>query len=155
MDLTEIYERVEWAFSAAPRPEHFTDFKHCEECADHDETLRAFDRDTIGLAQLGNPGWDPMCFVLPGAFQYYFPAMVRLTIDSQGSDSYLDQFLFHITYDGEDSRFFRLFSNPQRKVTLEVLRYIRANMAELIREWDFESDLEEAIALWTKLTEDA
>jgi hypothetical protein len=125
------------------------------ECADHNETLRAFDRDTIGLAQLGNPGWDPMCFVLPEAFQYYFPAMVRLTIDSRGLDSYLDQFLFHITYDGENSRYFRNFTKPQRQVTLEVLRYIRANLVESIGEWELESELEEAISLWTKLTDAA
>ena len=46
-----------------PKPVHFTTYRHCCECAEHDETLLAYDIDSIGIEQLGNPGWDPLCFV--------------------------------------------------------------------------------------------
>jgi hypothetical protein len=155
MHSIDIKAQVERVFSDAPRPAHFTNYRHCEECAEHDETLRSFDRDTIGLEQLGNPGWDPMCFVLPDAFKYYFPAMVRLALDSTDSDSYLDQFLFHMTYEGEGSRFFGVFSKSQRQVVLSVLRHIRANMASAVELYDLETELEDAIDLWVGLTADA
>lgn len=154
MNSTDIKAQVERVFSGVSKPVHFTNYKHCEDCVEHDETLRSFDRDTIGLEQLGHPGSDPMCFVLPEAFKYYFPALVRLALDSDGSDSYLSQFLFHMTYEGEGSRFFGDFSKPQRQAALEVLRHIRANMARAIEEWSLETELEEAIALWVRLTAD-
>ncbi len=154
-DVRELLGLVARTFADVPRPEHFTDHTHCEECADHDETLRSFDRDSIGLGQLGNRGWDPLCFVHPQGFLYYFPAMVRLALSSRGQEVYLDQFLFHLTYEGEESRFFGHFSGPQCRAVLEVLHWIRANMGSLVREWSLESEMDEALALWNALAEDA
>jgi hypothetical protein len=51
-----------------PKPEHFTTYRHCCECAEHDATLLAYDVNAIGVEQLGNPGWDPLCFVSPEGF---------------------------------------------------------------------------------------
>src|SRR5687767_15001421 len=80
------------------KPDHFTDYQHCCECAEHDQTLLSFDHDSIGLSELGNPGWDPLCFSSPEGLIYYMPAMVRLTLDTidNPQESYLDQFLFHL-----------------------------------------------------------
>ena len=153
--IRPLLDVVDEAFAEADRPEHFTDHTHCEECAEHDETLRSFDRDSIGLEQLGNPGWDPMCFVNPEGFLYYLPAMVRLALSSRGQEGYLDQFLFHLTYEGEKSRFFGHFSGPQRRAVLEVLRWIGENMTGLVREWSLEGEMDEALALWNGLAEDA
>lgn len=47
-------------FPADDRPDHFTDPDHCEECRDHDETLRANTREEIPFEVLGNPAWDPI-----------------------------------------------------------------------------------------------
>ncbi len=83
---------------ALPKPEHFTNYWHCCECAEHDETLLAHDLDSIGLKQLGNPGWDPICFSSATGLLYYMPALVRLTLQTLSSPrvAYLDQFLFHL-----------------------------------------------------------
>ena len=155
MNIKKLKDHIKEAFGYAPRPEHFTNYKHCGECAEHDKTLRTFDKDTIGLEQLGKPSWDPMCFVTPDALVYYFPAMARLVIDSDGSDSYLEQFLFHMTYDAAENRFFRHFSKHQRKVTLEVLKHIHGKLNKRLDEWDLSGELEEAVALWTKLESDS
>jgi hypothetical protein len=45
-----------------PKPAHFTNYRHCCECAEHDATLLAHDVHSISFQQLGNPGWDPLCF---------------------------------------------------------------------------------------------
>ena len=39
-----------------PKPEHFTNYRHCCECAEHDATLVAQDVNAIGIEHLGNPG---------------------------------------------------------------------------------------------------
>jgi hypothetical protein len=151
MNKEEIKLYVEQVFSGNAVPENYTNRDHCDECAEHDETLRSYTPKSIGLEQLGNAGWDPICFVLPKAFKYYFPALVRLSLDSEGANGYLDQFLFHVTYQGEDSRFFKHFSNAERGATLEVLQYIESNMDDLVHEWNLENELKEAIGLWSKL----
>lgn len=83
---------------ALPKPEHFTNYRHCCECAEHDETLLAHDVDSIGLEQLGNPGWDPICFSSATGLVYYMPALVRLTLQTLELHqvAYLEQFLFHL-----------------------------------------------------------
>ena len=139
------------AFADIPRPTHFTNHRHCDECADHDRTLQAYDPDSIGLAQLGSPAWDPICFVTPDAFLYYFPALVRLTVADEGSDRYLEQFLFHVTYDGEKSRFFTHFNQSQRAATLATLQYIQTHKAQRINEWKLADQLQASILLWEKM----
>ena len=90
MNKEEIKLYVEQVFSENAVPENYTNRDHCDECAEHDETLRSYTPKSIGLEQLGNAGWDPICFVLPKAFKYYFPALVRLSLDSEGANGYLD-----------------------------------------------------------------
>jgi len=151
MNKEQIELYVEQVFSGNAIPENYTNRDHCDECAEHDETLRSYTPKSIGLEQLGNAGWDPICFVLPKAFKYYFPALVRLSLDSEGSNGYLDQFLFHVTYQGEDSRFFKHFSKAERGATLKVLQYIESNMDDLVHGWNLDNELKEAIGLWSKL----
>ena len=151
MNKEEIKLYVEKVFSGNAIPENYTNRIHCEECAEHDQTLRSFTPKSIGLEQLGNPGWDPICFVLPDAFKYYFPALVRLALDSEENNGYLEQFLFHVTYQGEDSRFFKHFSKDEREATLEVLKHIESHMGKIVDASNLENELKEAIELWLKL----
>ena len=79
-----------------PKPEKFGNPEHCAECAEHNETLKAHTPESISLAELGNPGWDPICYVdTADQFRYYLPALARLAC-GQGDDYYLGQFLFHL-----------------------------------------------------------
>ena len=76
----QILERMRQAFAPCARPDHFGPHLHCEECADHDQVLRARDLDTLSLEDVSNPGWDPICFASPEAFRYYLPALARLAL---------------------------------------------------------------------------
>ena len=88
--------RINDVFSRIPRPAVFVDPAHCCECAEHNATLAAHDPDTISLAELGRPSWDPICFVQDiDAFRYYLPALARLAC-GQGEQYYLSQLLFHL-----------------------------------------------------------
>lgn len=66
---------IDAEFGAVPRPEHFTDFTHCCECAEHDEALRSRDRASLRIEDVGNPGWDPLCFCSAEGIAYFFPAL--------------------------------------------------------------------------------
>jgi len=117
-----------------PKPEHFTDFRHCCECSEHDQVLATSDVDSIGLAELGNPGWDPICFCTSEGFLYYMPALIRLTLDTINGDQYLDQFLFHLIGDGRDNRRVIACSSEQREFVARFLEYLIENHTERIEE---------------------
>lgn len=76
----EVARSAEVAFDSVRKPEHFTNYDHCEECAEHDQTLRACDRDTVSRADFGVPGWSPIGFCSAQGLMYYFPALVRYSL---------------------------------------------------------------------------
>ena len=117
-----------------PKPEHFTDFRHCCECAEHDQVLVSNDVDSIGLDELGNPGWDPICFCTSEGFLYYMPALIRLTLDTIDGNQYLDQFLFHLIGDGRDNRRVVACNNEQRAFVARFIEYLIENHTERIEE---------------------
>lgn len=127
MKRDEILAAIDAAFREEPRPAHFVrEPNHCEECADHEAVLQATSREAISLAEVGNPGWDPLCYVTDGAFRHLLPGLARLALGS-GEDYYLDQFLFHL----ETGRINAL--NPaQAEAVAALLEYVRANMADEI-----------------------
>jgi len=117
-----------------PKPAHFSDYRHCCECLEHDETLLAFDVDCIGLAQLGNPGWDPLCFSSVAGLMYYLPALIRLTLDTieNPRETYLDQLLFHLAQDGPGNRLVSACSKEQREFVADFLEYLVDNYSSRI-----------------------
>jgi hypothetical protein len=135
---------------AVPRPEHFTHYQHCEECFEHDQTLLNATIDGIGMEELGNPGWDPMCFVEPDGFIYYFPALVRLCLESSEEWSYIGQFLFHLNYDGPQNRYVLAFSEAQRDFVARFLDHLLETRAELITLYGEDDDLFTAIRIWSE-----
>ncbi len=96
MTPTEAVQKVREAFRESLRPEGlFIDGTcRCEECEEHHRTLSSHDVDSITLEELGNPGWDPICFASDAAFLYYLPAMFRLAFEDDGY--YIYQLLFHL-----------------------------------------------------------
>ncbi len=147
--MDRLIDKARRVFAEAPRPEHFTDYTHCCECSEHDETLRAHTPDSIGLEELGNPGWDPMCFATNDAFKYYFPALVRLALGGTGVSYYVDQFLFHIIEDGPRNRRWEAFTRPQRELVLNVLEALLEHKSvEIERSYDADR-LIQAIEIWS------
>jgi hypothetical protein len=136
-----------------PKPDHFTNYLHCCECAEHDETLLAADVDSIGLEQLGNPGWDPLCFTSPDGFLYYMPAVVRLTLDTidKPTESYLGQMLFHLIKDGPGNMLVSACNEVQRKFVAQFLEYLIAQHSNQISAEVFASDdILKAHEIWSR-----
>ena len=125
-----------------PKPVHFTNHQHCCECAEHDATLVATDVNSIGLQQLGNPGWDPLCFAAVEGLLYYLPALLRLTLETMDTpqERYLDQLLFHLIRDGKDNDVVRACSPEQRAFIAGFLAYLTEQYSVEIDEGIFRSD---------------
>lgn len=86
------------AFAEAVRPDLFIRGTClCEECDQHNETMKANTPESMSLEQFGNPGWDPMCMANDQAFSYFLPGMVRLAFEDV---YYADQLLFHLNCPG-------------------------------------------------------
>src|SRR5687768_5227242 len=139
--MTDWTQRANSLFSSS-KPEHFTDYRHCCECAEHDQTLLSSDPDSIGLAELGNAGWDPLCFTSPEGLKYYMPALVRLTLDTIDNphESYLDQFLFHLIKDGPGNVLVSACDREQRQFIAQLLEYLIENHAKRIGAEVFATD---------------
>lgn len=132
------------------KPEHFTDYNHCDECYEHDQTLLQWDIDTISLQQLGNPGWDPLCFCSSAGKQYYMPALIRLTLASMQSDFYLEQLLFHLQIDGEDNDFYRSCNTEQRQFIADFLAHLVEKYSHQIEQMSCSDDLLQAHQIWSR-----
>lgn len=142
----DYLEEAAVLFGDTPRPAHFTDYRHCCECAEHDATLRAQTPATLDQDHL-RPGWDPMCFITPEGFQYYFPALVRLALD----DSYfIDQLVFHLELDGKGNRRFLQFTPAQRDFVVRLLGHLIDTRADEIED-NFDADaLLRTIDIWAQ-----
>ena len=121
MDWIEESKRI----FEAEKPEHFTNYTHCEECAEHDETLINSSIENIGLEELGNPGWDPMCFCSVEGKKYYMPALIRLCIETlDGDEPYLDQLLVHLESNGEKNALVIGCTETQRKFIASFVSFL-------------------------------
>lgn len=144
---SKILELVVQAFQGCPRPEHFTDYRHCGECAEHDQTLSSRTPDSITLDELGNPGWDPICFVSPEGFRYYLPGLARLVLEepTDRHDWYAAQFFWHLISDGPANARVNACSPTQRKAVAAFVRHILETRAEQL---DRECLADDAIRAW-------
>jgi len=134
-------------FGHVPRPEHFTDYTHCCECAEHDETLRSRNPDTLTSEDV-RLGWDPLCFINPVGFQYYFPALTRLALEGTGDSYFIDRLIFHLELDGSRNSRYLQFTAEQRLFVVKLLHYLVETRAEEI-ENNLDSDpLFRTLEIW-------
>jgi len=150
----DILQRVRQAFAGCRRPEHFTNFTHCEECAEHDEVLRSRDIDTLRIEDVGNPGWDPISFTSPEGFAYYLPALARLALAKpvEPHGWYGGQLLFHLCSDGRRNERLLACTPEQRRAVVEFLQHIAETRASLADSELRADDLFQAIEIWSDET---
>ena len=133
----------------AKKPEHFTNFGHCEECAEHDETLINSSIDTIGLEELGNPGWDPICFSSEEGKKYYMPSLIRLSLDTIDSEFYFGNFLLHLESDGHDNKLYLSCSAKQRLFICRFIEYMILEYTSQIEANGYENEVLKVQAIWS------
>lgn len=147
----EVLRRIRATFAGRPRPEHFTNHLHCEECREHDDLLRSRDPDTLGHDDVGDAGWDPLCFTSSEGFAFLFPGLARLALDDPDPERgwYAEQLLFHLNYEGEKNRHREAFSPEERRVVADLLRHLQETRSELAEQSWCSVELRSAIELWS------
>ena len=150
MTDAETLTHVRKAFGLAARPERFTDRDHCCECAEHDDLLRSRDLDSLTVEDVGNQGWDPICFATDEAFLYFFPALARLALDDGTCDRswHFEQLLFHLTYEAASNRRLLAATRQQKDAVVLLLRHAQATRRTLVIEYRLDNVLCQAIAAW-------
>lgn len=144
-------ECVRQAFSDCARPVHFTNFQHCEECAEHDQTLLSRTPDTIAVEDVGNPGWDPISFITPEGFLYYLPGLARLALEEppDGYSWYAAQFFWKLILDGSSNVRFNACTPEQRKAVAAFVRHIIDTRPGRLDEEDLFEDAFRAWEIWS------
>lgn len=150
-DAASLIAAIDAAFAIVERPAHFTDFTHCCECAEHDALLRSRDRGTLCLEDVGNPGWDPLCFCTAPGLAWYFPALARLALAEcrPGAAWYGEQLQFHLGYGDCDNRLLAYFDDVQRDAVARFLAHLIATRAALIDDCGMADDFLRCHALWS------
>lgn len=128
MEDSAVLALIDQAFGDAPRPEHFTDFTHCDECDEHDRTFLQHTRESLSRHALGHPGWNPVTFITPEGYRYYAPALARIALNRKDTSEYLPQFV-----DDLRGELFSLFDANQRMAFVAFLEHLRSSRESDIR----------------------
>ena len=125
--LQPIMTSIDAAFLGVPRPDHFTNFEHCDECRQHDETLRARTVKTLTRRDLGNLGYSPISFCQPPGFAYCFPAIARFAAIpalSEDQDSIADMLGANLSSRVLADAFLDHCTPPQREAVAALLDWL-------------------------------
>ena len=150
-----IIQTVQQAFAKRRRPEHFTNYKHCEECEEHDQVLRSRDIYSLHIEDVGNAGWDPICFISPEGFAYYFPGLVRLALAEPAEPFgwYGNQLLFHLCSNGRRNERVLACTVEQRRAVVAFLQHLVETRSHLADSYHCSDQLFHAIEYWSDETD--
>jgi len=147
--VQQLVDEAADVFGKVPRPEHFTDYTHCCECAEHDEVLQKFTPDTIVREALGHPGWDPMTATTDAGFRYYLPGLIRIVLTTGGKDDYIGQFVSLVVRDGPRNSRWLACTPPERAIVLRALHVLLEERTDEIDDWVDADRLLQAIEIWS------
>ena len=125
------------AFASASRPAQFCNPQHCDECAEHEALLQSHDRETLRLADVATPAWDPFAVSCPEGLAYYLPTLARFTLETsrQGVAWYGEQLLFHLTSGGDYNAFVSVCSHSQAAALAHFLEHLLETRPDLLEPW--------------------
>ena len=133
----DLLQAVNRAFGEAPRPEHFTNYQHCEECREIDERMCSRDQASLALGDIENS-------VLPllnsAGYRYYMPAFIRLALSQSGEGFMADLVTKLSTPISAKSRppHLRqtdLFSVEETNAVLAFLCFVRDERREILQKY--------------------
>jgi len=150
---SEILAKINAVFGACRRPWHFTNYTHCDECAEHDELLLSRDRYSLRIEDVGNPAWDLIYFVSVQGFVYYLPALARLALEepAERCEWYGGQLCSHLIYNGPRNERFLACTPKQRRAIADFLRHLVETRSSLADYWGCADDLVRALEIWSEV----
>ncbi|MBZ0288460.1 MAG: hypothetical protein K8I30_12660 [Anaerolineae bacterium] len=129
MDQATVLAAIDTAFGGLSRPAvMLRNPTHCDECIEHEATMQAVTPGTVSLQEIGNPGWDPVCYIADETFMYFMPGFARLALEADDHYAYLDQLFFHL---GHTDRVAAM--NPdQRRAIAQLMDFLEDNLLDVI-----------------------
>jgi hypothetical protein len=142
---TRVLARVA-ALRQVPRPRHsLYNPTHCPECEEHEQTMASNTLESLTLVHVGNPGWDPVCYLGHDGFRYWFPTLARIALEDLESGYLCSLFGFHMGAHGE---FHHAGFDPQeRLVVVCILEDILALPVDLV-DSDNLSEISNNLGYW-------
>ncbi len=133
------------------KPRHFADYKHCDECEEHDQTLINSTIDTISLDELGNPGWDSLCFATAEGKKFYMPSLIRLSLETMNNEFYFGQLLFYLEADGQGNELYTACNSKQREFIQAFVEFVILNYAVQIEGNGYQNEALKVQEIWSNL----
>lgn len=150
----EVFAQIDGAFRAVPRPEHYyTNPDHCDECHEHDELLRAHERFSLTMNEIGHMSWDPVTGASPHAFAYLLPALVRLALSTEEDPIgwYGEQLVFHLERDGKRNDRWAYCSPQQRAAVAALIEHLIDTRPELLERYMSDHQAFRVLEIWREL----
>lgn len=150
MESSELVDELYEAFSDCRRPEHFTDHEHCDECFEHDETMRKATLRSLSAVEMGTAGWSPLSFLTEEGFAYYMPRFMEMAVrleKNRHGESFASHFLFHLAPSLDYDRF-KNFDQRKCTIILSSLQHLLNEHRKKVVEEFIQEDLENAITYW-------
>lgn len=144
-------EMVRDAFASVPRPEHFTNYRHCDECLEHDELLQQRDCDTLTMDDMGSGSWDPITMTTPEAFAYLMPGLARLALQPEHEKWgwYGDRLAFQLRWNGPRNERWQFCSPAMREAVVALFEYLIETRQGLIEDWNCSEEFLDTVAIWS------
>lgn len=147
-DLDEqTLNRIETAFQTIEKPEHFTNYTHCDECEYYDKLLISSTKYNISREKLGNSGSGPMGFANAQGFAYYFPALARYaTIGNafRHYDNYANILINYLKERRSENSFYSWCNREQKQAVTSFLHHLANTQFEQF----VPAELRKAIKVW-------
>ena len=150
-DDMAVLNGIDGAFDGVAKPDHFTNYRHCPECLDHDQVLLAGTRESIPRDDLGGMGWDPITFSSAEGIAYYMPALARYALMPplwRGRDWYGLQFLWHMSYADKENKVLTWCIQGQRRAVHGLLEHMLMTRTALVSSYGSDDLLLKALSAW-------
>jgi hypothetical protein len=148
--MDQVIEKLYKEFSVYKRPAHFTDYKHCDECEEHDETMRRATLETLCSEHLGCIGYAPFSFLTEEGFAHYLLRIIELAAIGELNkfgEPFVLQVALQLCPTNNYDRFSR-YTKSQCKAVYDALCHTNATQYEALSEYCYISDMENAIEYW-------
>lgn len=150
MEKEKIISDLYKAFRKVPRPKHFTDYKHSEECYEHDQILLGTTLETLGPEHVGQSSYSPFPWMTARGFAHYMPRILELAIigeRNENGDLLLQDVLFYLA-PGEGTDRFKKYNKHQVAAVYSALLFAKELYAEELEDNFYDEDMEKALTYW-------
>jgi hypothetical protein len=151
----QVLAIIDQAFGSCRRPESFiVDWEASKECSEYEKRLRARSVETLTRNDVGDIGRDPLNFISPEGFLYFFPALARLALQEpagNGSTWFGERLPAYLTNNLSKNKHLKACNEAQKRAVVTLLDHLKRTRFSHFDEWVGREDLRIALEIWSSL----